>query len=79
MNFDSSILTHVFRYDLFIHWMSFIFTLRFMLIQFAQTFLSFVSIAYELAPGNTLFWEYGLLGLEKKSFGALLALSLAVH
>jgi hypothetical protein len=55
---------------------AFIFTLRFTAHPGAQTFLSFVSIAYELAPGN--FWDT-VTGTEKKSFGALLALSLAVH
>jgi hypothetical protein len=54
-----------FATTIFIHWMSIIFSIRFTLIQFAQTFLSFVSIAYELAPGN-FFWEHGLRGLEKK-------------
>lgn len=76
MTFDSSILTHVFRYDLFIHWMSFIFSLRFTLIQFAQNiFIIRVDRlrtgAWELFFGNTVYGDW-------KKVSAL-ALSLAVH
>ena len=66
ITFDSSILTHVFRYDpLFFSLDEPLFLLfASSLIQLHKTFLSFVSIAYELAPGN--FFGIRFIGTGKK-------------
>lgn len=52
ITFNSSLLTHVFRYDSFSPLDELYFYSSLRAHPVAQIFLSFVSIAYELAPGN---------------------------